>query len=123
RIIPLNVDSGCWAEPIAVPGYGEWFGYMSGAWLLRDKLYFCHSTWKGGTDSIDGEPHHFIGSWTVFVPARSCFSRLDLPVRMEESRSDLQSDYCITYQDEMYILAVDRKVPRRAMVVQSSQLM
>ena len=123
RIIPLNVDSGCWAEPIAVPGYGEWFGYMSGAWLLRDKLYFCHSTWKGGTDSIDGEPHHFIGSWTVFDPARSCFSRLDLPVRMEESRSDLQSDYCITYQDEMYILAVDRKVPRRAMVVQSSQLM
>jgi len=84
--------------------------------VFSRKLYMCHSTWTGGTTSIDGEPHHFIGPWSVFDPQAKKFSRLDIPTRDGEVLSYLQSDYCATYDNGLYILAVNRKAPRNAIV-------
>ena len=119
RIIPLNAETGVWGEPIPVPGYREWFGYISGGWHFRGKLYMCHSTWTGGTSSIDGEPHHFLGSWTVFDPETRRFSRLDIPTRVGEERKHLMSDYCAVTGDHLYLLAVNMKPPRNVIVLQS----
>lgn len=119
RLLPVNPETGEWGEPIPVPGFRDWFGYLSGGWLFREQLYFCHSTWTGGEGSLDGEPHHFIGSWTVFDPATQQFSRLDFPVVEQESVGDMMSDYCATFDDDLYILAVNRRPPGTVAVLQS----
>ncbi len=119
RLFPFEFATEVWGEPIPVPGYRDWFGYLSGGWPFRGKLYFCHSTWLGGNDSLDGEPHHFLGSWTVFDPATRAFSRLDFPLRDGEERRYLMSDYCATYDDQLYLLAVNRQAPRNVIVLQT----
>ncbi|MED5399253.1 MAG: hypothetical protein VX669_02630, partial [Planctomycetota bacterium] len=66
--------------------------------------------------------HHFIGSWTVLDPATRKFSRLDFPTRPGEKLSDLQSDYAVTYRDDLFLVAVNRQVPRTAIVLRSTPL-
>jgi len=122
QLIPLDTRTGQWGNPIAVPGFRKWFGYLSGAFLFGDHLYFDHSTWTGGNGSIDGKPHHFIGSWTVFDPRTRHFSRLDFPTRPGERLSDLQSDYAATYRDNLFLVAVNRQAPRTAIVLRSTPL-
>ncbi|MEX0725388.1 MAG: hypothetical protein WD065_03905 [Planctomycetaceae bacterium] len=122
RIFPLNITSGEWGDAVPVPGYKEWFGYVSGGWYFDGKLYMCHSTWTGGTSSLDGEPHHFLGSWSVFDPDTRTFSRLDIPTRDGEERKYLMSDYAATYDDQLYILAVNAKAPQTAIVLRSQPL-
>ena len=119
RIVPLDIDSGQWGEAIAVPGFKDWFGYISGGWYFRGKLYHCHSTWTGGNGSLDGQPHHFLGSWSVFDPRTRRFARLDLPTREGEELGFLMSDYCATFADELYIFAVNQKPPHTAIVLRS----
>lgn len=119
RIYPLHAETGEWEAPISVPGYGDWFGYMSSGWHFRGQLYHCHSTWTGGNSSLDGEPHHFIGTWTVFDPKSREFSRLEIPTREGETRRYLMSDYCATHANELYILAVNREAPQNVIVLQS----
>lgn len=119
RIFPLDADSGEWGQPIPVPGYGKWFGYVSGGWHFRGKLYLCHSTWTGGNNSLDGEPHHFIGTWSVFDPKSSAFSQLAMPTRADEERQYLMSDYCAVSGDDLFILAVNQKPPNTVIVLQS----
>lgn len=122
RIFPLNIDTGEWGEPIPVPGYKEWFGYVSGGWPFGGKLYFCHSTWTGGTNSLDGEPHHFLGTWSVFDPESRKFSRLEFPLREGEERKYLMSDYCATFDDQLFLLAVNQKPPYTVIVLQSRSI-
>lgn len=119
RIFPLNANTGVWGKPIPVPGYRKWFGYISGGWHFRGKLYMCHSTWTGGTKSIDGAPYHFLGSWTVFDPQTRKFSRLDIPTRQGEQREYLMSDYCAVADGCLFLLAVNKKPPRTVIVLQS----
>ena len=119
RIFPLNATNGKWGDPIPVPGYRKWFGYLSGGWHFRGKLYMCHSTWTGGKGSIDGESHHFLGTWTVFDPKTREFSRLEIPTREGEVRKYLMSDYCATFGNHLFILAVNKKRPRTVIVLQS----
>ena len=114
RLMPFDCGTGEWGEPIPVPGYREWFGYLSGGWVFRGLIYFCHSTWTGGDSSLDGKPHHFIGAWTVFDPKTRRFSRLDIPTREGES---LMSDYALTVRGELCILAVDMTPPYTAVVL------
>ena len=122
RIVPLNIQNGEWGKAIPLPGYRDWFGYLSGGFLFRDRLYIDHSTWTGGTDSIDGEQYHFIGSWTIFDPQTHGFSRLDYPIQDGEVLKYLQSDYCTTWNDELYLLAVNQKPPRTVSVLRSNPM-
>jgi streptogramin lyase len=122
RIIPFDVAKEKWGDPVAVPGFRDWFGYLSGGWHFRGMLYLCHSTWSGGDRSIDGEPHHFIGSWTIFDPKTRKFSRLDIPTRKGEVLRYLQSDYCGVLDNEMYILAVNARPPQNVLVLRTKPL-
>jgi hypothetical protein len=116
RLLSFNVKTGDWGEVIPIPGYREWFGYVSGGWVFRDLIYLCHSTWTGGNNSLDGQPHHFLGSWTVFDPKTKKFSRLDIPDRQGES---FMSDYALTVRGELYLLAVNRYTPHNAVILRS----
>jgi hypothetical protein len=122
RLFPFNVKTGAWGAPIPVPGFRDWFGYVSGGWPFRGQLYFCHSTWTGGNNSLDGQPHHFLGSWTVFDPQTERFSRLDLPTREGEERDLLMSDYCATFEDQLYLLAVNQQSPNNVIVLRTKPL-
>tara|TARA_B100001123_G_scaffold244774_1_gene273685 strand:+ start:817 stop:954 length:138 start_codon:yes stop_codon:yes gene_type:complete len=42
-----------------------------------------------------------------------------LPVRHAEVRGDLVSEYCAVCDDQLYILAVNRKPPRNVIVLPS----
>ncbi|MBI3920361.1 MAG: hypothetical protein HY318_02995, partial [Armatimonadetes bacterium] len=117
RLVPFNAKTGKWGEPIALPGYGEWFGYVSGGWVHRGLIYCCHSTWVGGNDSIDGKPHHFLGTWTVFDPKTGKLSRLDFPVQGSE---DFMSDYAATVKGQLYLLAVNSNPPYNAVILSTS---
>ena len=118
RIIPFRVATGVWEEPIAVPGYREWFGYISGGWYYRGLFYFAHSTWTGGTNSLDGQPHHFLGTLTVFDPRRRAFSRLDIPARPGEG---FMCDYLLEIGGEFFLLAANRQPPLNAVVLRTSR--
>jgi hypothetical protein len=116
RLIPFHVSNATWGEAIPIPGYRQWFGYVSGGWVFRNLIYFCHSTWTGGNHSLDGRPHRFLGSWTVFDPQTRKFSRLDIPARDNE---DFMSDYAIIVREHLYLLAVNRNPPHNAVIVQT----
>jgi hypothetical protein len=117
RLLPFNIKTGEWGPAVPIPGYREWFGYVSGGWVFRGLIYMCHSTWIGGNDSIDGKPHHFLGSWTVFDPSTKKFSRLDIPTQEGES---FMSDYALTMRDELFLLAVNMNAPRNAVILRTS---
>ena len=114
RLLPFTVSTGTWEEPIPVPGYREWFGYLSGGYAFAGLIYFVHSTWTGGDGSIDGKPHHFIGSLTVFDPRTRQFSRLDVPARPGE---EFMCDYLQEVEGRLYLLAVNSRPPQTAVVV------
>jgi hypothetical protein len=118
RIVPFAITTGTWREPIPVPGYRDWFGYISGGTFFRGHLYFCHSTWTGGDDSIDGKPHRFLGTWTVFDPQQRKFSRLDIPTRAGES---FISAYALVAHDQLYITAVNANPPKNAVMLRSDR--
>jgi hypothetical protein len=119
RLVPFNAKNEEWGQPILIPGYREWFGYVSGGWAFRGLLYLVHSTWTGGNGSIDGQPHHFLGSLTVFDPQPRKFSRLDLPAREGEA---FMADYLLTVGGDLFILAVNANPPHNAVVLRSSPL-
>jgi streptogramin lyase len=120
RLVPFNVGSGKWGSPVPIPGYRDWFGYVGGGVVFRGLIYLCHSTWTGGSGSIDGEPHHFIGSWSVFDPKTHRFSRLDIPVRPGESVDAFQADYGLVVRGDLCILAVSATQPQTAVVLRSA---
>ncbi len=117
-LFAVRVADGVWEEPIPVPGYGEWFGYVSGGWYYRGLFYFVHSTWIGGTASIDGQPHHFLGTLTVFDPRRRAFSRLDIPARSGE---EFMCDYLLEVGGELFLLAANRNPPLNAVILRTSR--
>lgn len=119
RLVPFDAGTGQWGEPIPVPGYREWFGYLSGGFAFRGLLYIVHSTWTGGTSSLDGKPHRFIGRLSVFDPRRKRFSRLDIPTREGE---DFMADYMVDANGVLCILAADKNPPQTAVVLRSSPL-
>ena len=90
--------------------------------LFRGKFWLDHSTWTGDNNSIDGEQHHFIGSWSIFDPDNHKFSRLDIPIRNGEQRKYLMSDYCAVYDGHLFILAVNQRKPKNVIVLQSKPL-
>jgi hypothetical protein len=120
RLVPFDASRGSWGKPVAIPGYREWFGYVGGGVVHRGLIYLCHSTWTGGTGSIDGKPHHFIGSWSVFDPKTSQFSRLDTPIRAGESVASFQADYGLVVGGELLMLAVSMTPPQTAVILRSA---
>jgi hypothetical protein len=119
RLVPFDAGTGQWGEPIPVPGYREWFGYLSGGFAFRGLFYIVHSTWTGGTNSLDGKPHHFIGRLSVFDPRRKRFSQLDIPSREGE---EFMADYMVEANGVLCILAADKNPPQKAIVLRSSPL-
>jgi hypothetical protein len=119
RLLPFTVSTGIWGAPVPVPGYREWFGCLSGGWAYGGLIYLVHSTWMGGNRSLDGKPHHFLGSITVFDPRTRAFSRLDIPARPGE---EFMCDYLIEVGGEFCLLAVNRQPPNTAVVLRTSQL-
>jgi len=117
RLIPFRVSEQRWGAPIPIPGYGQDFGYVGGGVYYRGLLYLCHSTWTGGNGSIDGQPHHFTGSWSIFDPATSKFSRLDIPAKPGEL---LCSAYGLVVGNELYLTAVNRNAPKNALIFRTS---
>lgn len=117
RLIPFRVNEQRWEQPIPIPGYGQDFGYVGGGVYYRGLLYLCHSTWTGANGSIDGQPHHFTGWWSVFDPATSKFSRLNIPAKPGEL---LCSAYGLVVGNELYLTAVNRNAPKNALIFRTS---
>ena len=58
----------------------------------------------------------------MFDPRTREFSRLDIPTRAGEELKYLQSDYCAACDNDLYILAVDRRPPHTVLVLRSKPL-
>lgn len=114
KLIPFDIDRGTFGTPIAIPGYRKTFGYVGGGVYYRGLFYLCHSTWSGGTSSIDGKRHHFTGFYSVFDPRTGKFSRLDVPTKSGES---FVSSYALVAGDRLFMSAVNLNGPHNAVML------
>ncbi len=119
RLLTFDMREARWGRAIPIPGFRDWFGWVGGGHLHDGFFYFSHSTWTGGTGSIDGAPHHFIDAWSVFDPATSRFSRLRMPAAAGEAFIASKGG---VLGGELYITAVNAREPRNAIVVRSSRV-
>lgn len=105
RLLPLEMASGRWLDPIPVPGHGTDFGFIGGAVEHEGKGIYCLGTYRyvsrlvqetGGLEAhdpvtdeivswetaaigVDGRPQRFLGRQLIFDPADGTFIYLDAP--------------------------------------------
>lgn len=95
RLLPLEVGTGKWLEPIAVEGHGRDFGFIGGAFGFGGKAFYCLSTYRfssrldpktgriitpeGADVGVDGFPPRFMERYLVFDPAERRCEYLEAP--------------------------------------------
>jgi hypothetical protein len=95
RLMPLDLGTREWLEPIAIPNHGEVHGFVGGAVQIGSRGYFSISTYRFRStldpatgklivpeDShlgTDGRPHHFLDRFLVFDAASKRFDYLQVP--------------------------------------------
>ena len=94
RMLPYELETGRWLDPVPVPGHGEVFGFIGAAFGLGSKGYFCLSTYAhrsrldpktgqiilpDGPLTVDGRPPRFMERYLVFDAASGGFDYLVAP--------------------------------------------
>lgn len=95
RLLPLDLQTQQWGEPIAHPDHGKVFGFIGGGFGFQGKGYFCLSTYaarsrldvktgklimpEGKLPTVDGRPLRFMERFLVFDPEQQTFDYLCAP--------------------------------------------
>src|SRR5688572_10894038 len=94
RLLPMELRTQKWLDPIPVPGHGTVFGYIGPAFKFEGKGYFNLSTYTHrsrldrktgqvivpeGKLTVDGKPLRFMERMLVFDPATREFDYLLAP--------------------------------------------
>ena len=94
RILPLDMASQRWLDPIPHPDHGEVFGFIGGGFNVGRRGYFCLSTWAHrsrldaatgkivipeGPLTVDGRPPRFMERMLIFDAGSREFDYLTAP--------------------------------------------
>jgi len=74
ELVPFDFKRGGWCRPLAVPRFGELFGFIGLSATYRGRYYFSLSTYNGGQLGCDGKPYHFCNALLEFDPATRRFA-------------------------------------------------
>jgi hypothetical protein len=74
KLVPFDFKERRWCRPIAVPGYGERFGFIGLATAHGGRWYFSLSTYNGTANGCDGKPYHFCNGMLEFDPKTGAFT-------------------------------------------------
>jgi hypothetical protein len=74
KLIPFDFKGLHWCRPLAVPRFGELFGFIGLCTPFRGRLYYSLSTYGGGELGCDGKPYHFCNAILEFDPATRRFA-------------------------------------------------
>jgi hypothetical protein len=96
RMLPLDLRTRRWLDPIPHPDYGKGFGFIGGCFVFEGKAYYQLSTYAHrsrvdrktgevivppGPTSVDGRPFRFMEKMLVFDPATHAFDYLEAPAQ------------------------------------------
>ena len=88
RILPMEVETGRWLDPISTPDHGTVYGFTGGGFGFQGKAYICLSTYAHqsrldtktgkviipeGPLTVDGRPPRFMERYLVFDPETGGF--------------------------------------------------
>ena len=94
RLLPLELDTLKWRDPIPTPDYGDVYGFIGASFSFGGKLFACLSTYAhqsrldtkankiilpDGPLTVDGRPPRFMERFLVFDPATETFDYLVAP--------------------------------------------
>ena len=94
RILPLEMATGRWLDPVPTPDHGGVYGFMGGTFSFHGKAFICLSTYAHpsrldpktgkivipeGPLTVDGKPPRFLDRYLVFDPANQAFDYLVAP--------------------------------------------
>jgi hypothetical protein len=74
KLYPFDFKADRWCRPLAVPRFGELFGFIGLTTPFRGRYYFSLSTYTGGPLGCDGKPYHFCNALLEFDPAERRFA-------------------------------------------------
>jgi transglutaminase-like putative cysteine protease len=96
RILPVELGTGRWLDPIATPDHGSVYGFLGGGFSFRGRAYLCLSTYAHpsrldpktgkivvpeGPLTVDGRPPRFLERFLVFDPETRRFEYLAAPAQ------------------------------------------
>ncbi|MEW6754088.1 MAG: transglutaminase domain-containing protein [Candidatus Latescibacterota bacterium] len=94
RILPVELATGRWHDPVPAPDHGRLYGFMGGGFGCAGKAYLCLSTYAhpsrldprtgkivipDGPLTVDGRPPRFLDRLLVFAPETRAFDYLVAP--------------------------------------------
>ena len=79
--MPFDLRARRWCRPLAVPRFGELFGFLGGPVVHGGHCYFPLSTYDGTDLGCDGRAYHFCNSVLEFDPASRRFEFVALESR------------------------------------------
>ena len=107
RLVPFDFRARRWCRPLAVPRYGELFGFMGGPVVHEGRSYFSLSTYNGTGTGCDGKPYHFCDSILEFDPAARRFEFLTL----ESDDAYYQIAYMLSAGEEFFATGTNIREP------------
>lgn len=106
RLLVFDLRTHRWARAIAVPAYGEVFGFVGGGLEYRGIAYYSLSTYKSvAGDSVDGKPYHFLDRFLAYDPNSNRFGYLR---SIHGEKEYPQTAYLLAGEDgELYFFGQD----------------
>ncbi len=111
RLLVFDLKTHRWVRAIAIPGYGEVFGFVGGGIEYRGIAYYSLSTYKSvAGDSIDERPYHFLDRFLAFDPHGDRFGYLQ---SIHGEKEYPQTAYLLAGEDgELYFFGQDIYDPK-----------
>lgn len=107
KLVPFDFKEKRWCRSIAVPRFGELFGFIGGPVAHRGRLYFSLSTYNGTDVGCDGKPYHFCNAILEFDPKSG---RFDFPT-LEAKDGYYQIAYTLSSGGEFFATGTNIREP------------
>lgn len=98
QLLPLDLATQCWLDPIPTPGHGKLYGFIGLGFACNDVGFFCLSTYAhrsrldlktgkiilpptGTPMTVDGRPPRFLDRFLTFNPSNREFGYVVAPAQ------------------------------------------
>ncbi|MGI8601789.1 MAG: hypothetical protein ACR2OZ_02185 [Verrucomicrobiales bacterium] len=107
KLVPFDFQEKRWCRPLAVPQYGERFGFIGLPTIHQRRWYFSISTYNGTDLGCDGKPYHFCNALLEFDPRSQQFDFITL----EANDAYYQISYTLSAGGELYATGSNIREP------------